>query len=60
MLETVLVRNLRLRSKHKLADRWESTTYIVTKRMGEMPVYTVRPEKEFGPLRTLLSLMFII
>ena len=51
--DRVLVRNLRLRSKHKLADKWESTTYIVIKRMGDLPVYTVRPEKEEGPPRTL-------
>lgn len=53
MGDRVLVRNLRLRSKHKLADRWESTVYIVTKRMGELPVYTLKPEKGDGPLRTL-------
>lgn len=51
--DRVLVRNLRLRSKHKLADRWEPTVYVVTKRMGDLPVYTLKPEKEDGPLRTL-------
>lgn len=49
----VLVRNLRPRNKHKLADRWESTVYVVTKQMGDLPVYSVRPEKEEGPSRTL-------
>lgn len=51
--DRVLVRNLRLRSKHKLADRWESTVYVVIKRMGDLPVYTLKPEKEDGTLRTL-------
>lgn len=51
--DRVLVRNLRFRSKHKLADRWESTIYVVQKKAGEMPVYTVCPEGRDGPLRTL-------
>ncbi|KAI3352319.1 hypothetical protein L3Q82_005285 [Scortum barcoo] len=51
--DRVLVRNVRLRNKHKLADRWEPTTYVVTKRMGDLPVYTLKPEKGDGPLRTL-------
>lgn len=53
MGDRVLVRNLRLRNKHKLADRWESTVYIVTKRMGDLPVYSVKPENADGPVRTL-------
>ncbi|XP_067351030.1 uncharacterized protein [Channa argus] len=51
--DRVLVRNLRLRGKHKLADRWESTVYIVQKRAGDLPVYTVCPEGQEGPVRTL-------
>lgn len=51
--DRVLVRNIRLRGKHKLADRWESTVYVVTKQMGDLPVYSVKPEKEEGPSRTL-------
>lgn len=51
--DRVLVRNLRLRSKHKLADRWEPTVYVVTKRNGDLPVYSLKPEKGDGPLRTL-------
>ncbi len=51
--DRVLVRNLRLRNKHKLADRWESTIYIVTRRMGDLPVYSVKPENADEPVRTL-------
>ena len=51
--DRVLVRNLRLRNKHKLADRWESTVYVVTKQMGALPVYSVKPEKDEGPSRSL-------
>ena len=51
--DQVLVRNLRLRNKHKLADKWESTVYKVLKRMGDLPVYTVQPINGDGPVRTL-------
>lgn len=51
--DRVLVRNLRFRGKHKLADRWESTIYVVRKKAGDMPVYTISPEGQEGPLRTL-------
>ncbi len=49
----VLVRNLQLRGKHKLAEKWESEVYVVVKRAGDWLVYTVRPETRDGPLRTL-------
>lgn len=51
--DRVLVRNVRLRGKHKLADRWEPTVYIVVKRAGTLPVYTVKPEHRDQPVRTL-------
>ena len=51
--DRVLVRNVRLRGKHKLADKWESDIYVVVKRAGELPVYTVKPEHRDGPLRTV-------
>lgn len=51
--DRVLVRNVHLRGKHKLADRWESDPYIVVKRAGTLPVYTVRPENKNSPSRTL-------
>ncbi|KAL7884473.1 hypothetical protein AOLI_G00072430 [Acnodon oligacanthus] len=51
--DRVLVRNLRMRSKHKLADRWEAIVYVVIKKMGDLPVYSVKPETENGPVRTL-------
>ncbi|KAG1953594.1 interleukin-1 receptor accessory protein-like 1-A [Pimephales promelas] len=51
--DRVLVRNVRLRGKHKLADRWESGVYVVLKRSEGVPVYTVKPEIGEGPQRTL-------
>ena len=42
--DRVLVRNLNLRGKHKLGDRWEKSPHLVINRRGELPVYKVRPE----------------
>lgn len=51
--DRVLVRNLRLRGKHKQSDKWEQTIYTVVKQAGNLPVYTVKPERQDGPKRTL-------
>lgn len=51
--DRVLVRNVLLRNKHKLADRWESAVYRVVKQMSNLPVYVVEPEGQDGPTRTL-------
>lgn len=36
--------NVRLREKHKLADKWEPDVYIGVKKISNLSVYTVRPE----------------
>ena len=51
--DRVLVRNVKLRGKHKLADRWEPDVYVVQKKAGTLPVYTVKPETKDRPVRTL-------
>lgn len=51
--DRVLVRNVRIRGKHKLADRWEPDVYIIQKKAGTLPVYTVKPESKDRPIRTL-------
>lgn len=51
--DRILVRNVKLRGKHKLADKWEDDVYVVLKKAHDMPVYTVRPEGKNGPVRTL-------
>uniref|UniRef100_A0A3B1JQK1 Gypsy retrotransposon integrase-like protein 1 n=2 Tax=Astyanax mexicanus TaxID=7994 RepID=A0A3B1JQK1_ASTMX len=51
--DRVLVRNVRLRGKHKLADKWEETVHVVVSRKGDLPVYSVKPENKDSPLRTL-------
>lgn len=51
--DRVLVRNVRLRGKHKIADKWEPDVYVVLKKSSGIPVYTVRPEGKENPVRTL-------
>lgn len=51
--DRVLVRNVKLRGKHKLANRWEDDVYVVLRKADELPVYTVKPEGKERPVRTL-------
>lgn len=51
--DRVLVKNVSLRGKHKIADRWSSTVYRVIKHIGNSPVYVVAPLNSDGPERTL-------
>lgn len=51
--DRVLVRNVRIRGKHKLEDKWEQEVYVVVDRAGDLPVYSVKPESREGPIRTL-------
>ncbi len=38
--DRALVRNVRLRGKHKLAHKWEPDVYVVAKKAGDLPIYT--------------------
>ena len=52
--DRVLVRNVGLKGKHKLADKWEDQPYTVLEQPNEdMPVYVVQKEAGNGPKRTL-------
>uniref|UniRef100_A0A672GNT3 Gypsy retrotransposon integrase-like protein 1 n=1 Tax=Salarias fasciatus TaxID=181472 RepID=A0A672GNT3_SALFA len=35
--DRVLVRNVRIRGKHKISDKWESIVHVVTSRAGTLP-----------------------
>ncbi|XP_077385347.1 uncharacterized protein LOC144023586 [Festucalex cinctus] len=50
--DRVLVRNVRLRGKHKISDKWETVVHVVVKRAGTLPVYTIKPENDDGPNNT--------
>ncbi|KAL1258008.1 hypothetical protein QQF64_011252 [Cirrhinus molitorella] len=50
--DKVLVRNVRIRGKHKLADKWELSIHTVVERVGDLPVYKVRSQDN-APARVL-------
>ena len=50
--DKVLLRNLGIPGKHKLADRWKSQPYVICKQLPNLPVYQIRPEGRVGPLKT--------
>jgi hypothetical protein len=52
--DRVLVRNVGLRGKHKIADRWSPDAYIVVcQPNNDVPVYVVVKENGHGSARTL-------
>ena len=52
--DRVLVRNVGVRGKHKIADRWEEEVFVVLgKPNPEIPVYTVKQENGKGRTRVL-------
>lgn len=51
--DRVLVMNMRLRGKHKLADKWEAIVYTVVYKAITLPMYTLREEGIENPLRAL-------
>ena len=51
--DRVLIRNLGLQGKHKLADRWSSVLYIVESQMPNLPVFRLKPEEGNGPVKIL-------
>lgn len=52
--DRVLSRNVGIRGKHKLADRWEEEPYIVVRQPDpDIPVYEVRKEHSMGRVKTV-------
>ncbi len=51
--DRVLIRNLGLPGKHKLADRWAAKPYIVESQMPNLPVFRLTPEDGDGPIKIL-------
>uniref|UniRef100_A0A3B3TDH6 Gypsy retrotransposon integrase-like protein 1 n=1 Tax=Paramormyrops kingsleyae TaxID=1676925 RepID=A0A3B3TDH6_9TELE len=51
--DRVLVRNVGVRGKHKLANKWSQTIYRVVKQVKDLPVYVVVPCTTDGPERVL-------
>ncbi len=53
--DRVLVKNVGIRGKHKLADRWSNTIFQVVKQINESPVYVVKPLTTSGPEKNTSS-----
>uniref|UniRef100_A0A8C5MQR9 Integrase catalytic domain-containing protein n=1 Tax=Leptobrachium leishanense TaxID=445787 RepID=A0A8C5MQR9_9ANUR len=49
--DRVLLKNLGVAARHKLADRWSSQIYLICKQLPGLPVYQIRPEGRAGPLK---------
>ena len=49
----VLVRQLGLQGKHKLADKWEDNIYQILDKDTNLPFYKVKKENGNGRIRTL-------
>ncbi|XP_030602796.1 uncharacterized protein LOC115792414 [Archocentrus centrarchus] len=51
--DRVFVRNVGIRGKHKIANKWSETIYKVVKQVRDLPVYVVAPCDSDGPERVL-------
>ena len=52
--DRVLVRNVSVRGKNKLGDKWERNPYVVIEKPNlDLPVFKVQQEGNKGPIRTL-------
>lgn len=52
--DRVLVKNVGIRAKHKIADRWSKTIYqVVDVQIADSPVYVIKSLTNEGPERTL-------
>ncbi|CAL9706631.1 unnamed protein product [Knipowitschia caucasica] len=51
--DRVLVKNVGLRGKHKISDRWSQTVYKVIRQVKGLPVYVIAPFDSDGPERVL-------
>uniref|UniRef100_A0A672FVX5 Gypsy retrotransposon integrase-like protein 1 n=1 Tax=Salarias fasciatus TaxID=181472 RepID=A0A672FVX5_SALFA len=51
--DRILIRNVGIKGKHKLQNRWKSTPYVVVEKLPNLPVYRVKPEYGSGSTKTL-------
>lgn len=53
MGDRVLIRNLGLKGKQKLADRWSADPYVVESQLPGIPVYMLKPVDGDGPVKVM-------
>lgn len=51
--DRVLVRNLGMKGKHKLENRWNDIPYIVLEQLSNLPVYKLKLQNGIGKVKTL-------
>lgn len=51
--DRVLLKNLGLKGKHKLENRWYNVPYVVVDKLPNLPVYRVKPLNVKGKVKTL-------
>uniref|UniRef100_A0A3B3WSH8 Gypsy retrotransposon integrase-like protein 1 n=1 Tax=Poecilia mexicana TaxID=48701 RepID=A0A3B3WSH8_9TELE len=51
--DKVLMKNLGLKGKHKLENRWCDIPYVVVEKMPNLPVYKVKPQNGKGKFKTM-------
>ena len=51
--DRVLLKNLGLKGKHKLQNRWSTTPHIVMEKLPNLPVFRVQPEGARGRVKTM-------
>ncbi|KAG6940241.1 hypothetical protein G0U57_018747, partial [Chelydra serpentina] len=51
--DRVLLRNLGIAGKHKIADRWKAIPYLVMEKLGDLPVYKIKHEEGPGQIKTV-------
>lgn len=51
--DRILIRNVGLKGKHKLQDRWKATPYVVVDKLLNLPVYKVKPESGPAVIKSL-------
>lgn len=51
--DRVLIQNLGLKGKQKLADRWSANPYVVDSQLSGIPVYRLKPVDGNGPAKVM-------
>lgn len=51
--DRVLIKNLGLKGKHKLENRWCDIPYVIVQQLPNLPVYRVKPQNGNGKVKTL-------
>lgn len=51
--DRVLLQNLGLKGKQKLADRWSANVYVVESQLADLPVYRLKPVEGLRSMKVM-------